>query len=335
MLAKNRILLLILAVFVSSYSAVSQISVEVKMDTSMLLIGDHTKVTFEAIVPQDMQVEFPLYTDTIIGELEVLDILLNDTTVKNNLQYLAQQYLVTSFDSGWFVIPEQKFVLRNGDWIDTLYSKPIYFGVMPMPLDTANTNAIADIKAPIDAPVTFMEALPYAGGGFGILIILFLAYLLYMKYAKKQPVFVKKEKPKEPAHVIAFRDLDKLKEEKLWQQGKNKEYYSELTDIVRTYIEDRYDINAMELTTDEIIHEVISGKIIEKELKDQLFDTLVRADFVKFAKATTLADENDASMKFAYEFVIKTKPVVVLTEKDEGQQDIVVESEQQKNETIE
>lgn len=335
MFTKNKILLFVLAVFGYCIPSFSQISVEVEMDTSRLLIGDHAKVTLKAIVPQNMQVEFPLFNDTIIGELEILDILPSDTNIKNNLQNLSQQYLVTSFDSGWFVIPEQKFVVNNGDWNDTLYSKPIYFGVFPMPLDTANANAIADIKAPIDAPVTLKEALPYAGGSFGFLTILFLAYLLYMRYAKKQPVFVKKEKPREPAHVIAFRDLDKLKEAKLWQQGKNKEYYSELTDIVRTYIEDRYGIQAMELTTDEIIGEVMAAKIIEKDLKDQLFDTLVRADFVKFAKATTLANENEASMKFAYEFVIKTKPVVVLTGKDKEQQNNDADNNQHNNESIE
>lgn len=312
--------LLVVLIFTSVIAGFSQISVEVKIDTSMLLIGDQTHVKIKAVVPENVEVQLPYFSDTIIDKLEILNISPIDTVIENNLRYISQEYLVTSFDSGWYSIPEQNFVIRKNDFDDTLYSKPVYFGVMTMPLDTANANAIADIKAPIEAPITVREALPYAGGGIGILLILFLAYVLYMRYAKKQPVFVKKEKPKEPAHIIAFRDLDKLKEEKLWQQGKNKEYYSELTDIIRTYIENRYEIQAMEMTTDEIIHEVMAAGVFDKELKDQLFDTLTRADFVKFAKATTLANENELSLKFAYDLVIKTKPVVALTEDQEKEQ---------------
>ncbi len=306
----------------------AQVAIGVKMDTNILLIGDHTKVTLEAVIPDNYSVVFPIYNDTIIDKLEILDIMPLDTVIENNLLRIRQQYLVTSFDSGWYTIPPMEFSVSSDsvNLVDTLLSKPLYFGVMTMPLDTANADSITDIKAPIESPITFREILPFAGIGLGILLVLFLAYYLYMKFARKEPIFVKKEKPKEPAHLIAFRNLDALKESKLWQQGKNKEFYSQLTDIVRTYIEDRFGIFAMEMTTDEIIEVVISEGIINKELKNELFDTLVLADFVKFAKATTLDNENEQSIKFAYEFVIKTKPVVVV---EEEKDQVVIENNNQ------
>lgn len=294
----------------------AQVTVNVKIDTNIMLIGDQTKVTLEAVLPPNYLIDMPVFTDTLIDKLEILNVFDKDTVVENNMLKIQQQYQVTNFDSGWYTIPPVKFMVKDSltNQVDSFYSAPVYFGVMTMPLDTANADAITDIKAPIEAPLTFREVLPFLGIGLGVLLILFLSYILYMRFAKKEPVFVRKEKPKEPAHIIAFRNLDQLKEQKLWQQGKNKEFYSELTDIIRIYIENRYGIFAMEMTTDEIMQVFGEEKILEKELKDQMFDVLTRADFVKFAKATTMANENEHSMKFAYELVIKTKIEPVLTD---------------------
>ena len=302
-----------------STNGFSQVTVNVSMDTSMLLIGDQTHVVLHAAYPDSLEVKFPVFADTIINKLEILNALPVDTVHNGNMLNVTQSYLVTSFDSGWYQIPPMKFAILfpKSQLHDTLKSLPVYFGVQTMRIDTANANAIADIKPPLDAPLTFKEVLPFVGWGLGILLILFLAYYLYKRYVKKEPVFVKKEKPKEPAYVIALRDLDMLKEEKLWQQGLIKEYYSKLTDIIRIYIDDRFGIHAMEMTTEEI-REVMRKNIeIEKALKEDLVENLIVADFVKFAKASTLADENEKSMKFAYEFVLKTKPVIELRDEDE------------------
>jgi hypothetical protein len=207
-------------------SVQGQVAVSVKMDTSMLLIGDQTNVVFEASFPESAMVSMPEFSDTIIENKSVL---------------IRQKYLVTSFDSGWYEIPPVQFVVGflSENRMDTLQSNSVYFGVMTMPIDTANADAITDIKVPIDAPITFKEVLPFAGIGLGVLLLAFLAYILYLKLTKKEPIFVKKEKPKEPAHIVAFRDLEALKEAKLWQKGQVKEYYSRLTEVVRVYIEDR------------------------------------------------------------------------------------------------
>jgi len=313
-------LLITLICFISlSQTSFSQVTVSVKMDTSMLLIGDQTYLVLEASFPDDMLVNMPIFADTIIDKLEILSVSNIDTIRENQLTRISQKYHVTSFDSGWYVIPPQNFIisLPKINRIDTVQSKPIYFGVMTMPVDTANANAITDIKAPIDAPITFKEILPFIGIGFGVLLVAFALYWLYLKWAKKEPLFVKKEVPKEPAHLTAYRGLDDIKNEKLWQKGQTKEYHSRLTEVVRVYIEDRYGILAMESTSDEIMEAFrISGNL-DKELKDGLFDMLMLADFVKFAKAEPLANENEQSLTFAYQFVDKTKPVEILREEDE------------------
>jgi hypothetical protein len=319
-IGKNTVLLLLLFMcFIATKQAVSQVTVQVKMDTSMMLIGDQTYVTFESVFPDTMSVNLPVFADTIIDKLEIVSISNIDTLVENERIKISQKYLVTSFDSGWYVIPPLDFTLSfpQVNRLDTLRSVPVYFGVLTMPIDTANADAITDIKAPIEAPITFKELVPYLGIGFGVLLLLFLAYLIYLKWSKKEPLFVKKEKPKEPAHLVAFRDLDNLKKELLWQKGLVKEYHSRLTEVLRVYIEDRFDILAMESTTDEIIGALKSGGQLDKELNQSLFNMLSRADFVKFAKASPLADENEQSLTFAYQFVNKTKPVEVLENVDE------------------
>jgi len=304
-----------------SVSGFSQVTVNVSMDTSVMLIGDQTRVVLHATYPDSLQVKFPVYADTIIKKLEILDIPKADTVYQDHMVHVTQSYLVTSFDSGWYEIPPMKFAILfpKSQLHDTLESLPVYFGVQTIRIDTTQANAIADIKKPLDAPLTFKEVLPFVEGGLGLIILLFLAYYLFKRFAKKEPLFIKKEKPREPAHVIALRDLDGLKEEKLWQKGLVKEYYSRLTDIIRTYMDDRFDIHAMELTTEEIRELLRKNIEIDKPLKENLVENLVVADFVKFAKASTLADENEKILKFAYDFVLKTKPVIELRDDDKSE----------------
>ena len=152
----------------------AQVTIEMKMDTSMLLIGDQTNLTIEATFPDSFNVMLPMFSDTIIDKLEIINISDIDTILENNTYKISQKYLVTSFDSGWYAIPPANFVLSFGklNYVDTLKSNPLYFGVMTVPLDTVNVNAIADIKKPIGAPISFREVLPF------LLILIFNTTLI-------------------------------------------------------------------------------------------------------------------------------------------------------------
>lgn len=311
---------------IPSFLLKAQTSVTASMDTNMLLIGDQTKFTIEASVPKGYHVNFPLFTDTVINKLEIVETLPIDTILENELWKIKQQYIVTSFDSGWYAIPSFSLSFEKNETQkqkDSIWTKPLYFGVITMPLDTTNTDAIADIKKQAEAPITFREIMPFLLIGIGILLFFILSWIVYKKWIRKEKIFVKKEKPRDPAHIIAFKSLDALKEEKLYERGENKAFYSTLTDIVRTYIFNRYGIGAMEMTTEEIQIEFSHNKLIDKELAKELYTVLLNADFVKFAKGTTLTIENENALKFAYDFVIKTKEE---EKKDEENQNTIQET---------
>jgi hypothetical protein len=115
--------------------------------------------------------------------------------------------------------------------------------------------------------------------------------------------------PDRPAHELALEGLRRIESEKLWQQGFTKKYFSELSDVLRQYIERRFLFNAMEQTTDEILGHFDRTSLHEEE-KEKLSDILHLADMVKFAKAISLPSENERSMQMSYDFVNNTKPVV-------------------------
>jgi hypothetical protein len=179
--------------------------------------------------------------------------------------------------------------------------------IWTMPIDT--TKGPTDIKMPYDAPVTLKEVMPYILGIILLGAILF--FILYSIKRKKQnkPLFSLPEKPKEPAHIIALRELDRIKNEKLWQKEKIKQYYSEVTETIRIYIENRFEIPAMEYTSEETIAslKVRKGLLSDKNLSN-LSQMLYLADMVKFAKYTPLPDDHNLTLVNAYFFVNDTKP---------------------------
>ncbi|MDA3818888.1 MAG: hypothetical protein PF590_00225 [Candidatus Delongbacteria bacterium] len=139
------------------------------------------------------------------------------------------------------------------------------------------------------------------------LVLLVLAAIYYFFFFKKdKPIFRQKVKPEEPAHVIAFRELDRIKSEKLWQKNRVKDYYTDLTDTLRHYLENRYDVQAMEKTSNEIYELIDEKNLMDENLKMKMQDILQRSDFVKFAKSMPLPDENKRSLDQAYVIVEAT-----------------------------
>jgi hypothetical protein len=134
---------------------------------------------------------------------------------------------------------------------------------------------------------------------------------------KKSLVPFRKAEPPLPPYEEAVKELDKIKQQKLWQQGRNKEYHTQLTDTLRRYLWRRYGFNAMEMTSYEIL-EMLREKTDDRTVYDTLRQILRLADFVKFAKLHPLPDENDLSMSNAYSFVNQTKPAEVSPPAEDG-----------------
>jgi hypothetical protein len=182
-------------------------------------------------------------------------------------------------------------------------------------VDTA--KGIKDIKGPIQVPFNILEILPYIGYGLLIALALLALYYFIVRAARKQkPLIIEKPKVIIPPHVKALEELEKLALRKLWQEGKIKEYYTGITEILRAYIQERYGIGAPEMTTDEIMY-ALKRKDISELQKGKLRDILVLSDLVKFAKENPLPTEHESCFNASIDFVNETAesitPAAVVT----------------------
>ncbi|MFH0761768.1 MAG: hypothetical protein V2A67_09730 [Bacteroidota bacterium] len=318
--------LIISLMFLSSGGLQAQsIKVTANIDTTRILIGDQVNLWLETEHPAGRGLEFPVTGDSIAGKIEVLSASALDTvSSKNNILRIRQRLVLTAFDTGFYVIPP--FVFRTTDLSDSMITRALPLEVISIPVDT--TKGITDIKLPYEIPVTFMEILPYIVVGLMLVSMGFL----YIRYLRKKRQIVesapKPDIPPVPAHVWALGELDELVREKLWQQGKVKLYYSRLTDIVRRYIELRYSVPALEQTTEEIVSAFSNNGKISINIRDELEQLLRLADLVKFAKWNPVTEEHEASQQSAYDFILRTKPVINLRT-PAGEQDQDKKTEEQ------
>jgi hypothetical protein len=256
--------------------------------------------------PKTATILLPQFNDTITGKIKVLHSYPPDTVKTGDRLHIRKEYLVTSFDSGNHHIPSIAVPFQVGKYKDTIYSTDLQIKVNSLPVDT--TKEIHDIKPPLKAPITLAEIWKFLliGLGIGCLVILLIWY--FMVYRKRERI-TGSRKSSEPPHTIALRDLDNLRTEKLWQSGKEKLYYTKLTEIIRVYIERRYGIYALEMTSDEIIN-ALNSIIVEEKASVELLEHLFSiANWVKFAKGSPLPDENEIGLLNAYQFVNNTKPI--------------------------
>lgn len=301
----NLLVSVFVLILINSQLHGQQVSIKAELDTNAIVIGDQINLTFEVLKSKDYHIDFPVFNQKITENIDVLSASpIDSSDIDNDKILLRQKLLITAFDSGLYYIPPIPFVLNSNEYSDTLFTGANYLEVFSVPIDT--TGTIRDIKALYKAPVSISEIYPY------ILLTLFLAlatwFLVYYYKRRKdnKPVF-SRVKPEEPAHIIAIRELDRVKAEKLWQKQQTKEYYTRLTNIIRMYIERRFGIKAMEETTEEILHE-FDSKIADKNINIIILKELLSlADLVKFAKEQPLPEENLNHLENAYVFVKETR----------------------------
>jgi hypothetical protein len=203
------------------------------VDTNKLLIGDQTYFRITVENKPGVTVEWPLISDSLIKGIEIVKRFLPDTIRKqSNSIRIQQKFLITSFDSGQYNLPAIKIAISTGQKHDSISTNPVSLWVSTLPVDTA--KAIFDIKKPYGAKLSFAEILPYIELGLGLVLLVLLIFYIVRRVKKQKPLLPTRIIV-EPAHIIALRNLDLLKEEKLWQQGHVKQYYTKLTDIIRIY----------------------------------------------------------------------------------------------------
>lgn len=324
---KKNILFILLLILFSGIANAQRIKATARLDSTNILLGDQIKLFLEIDHPKNVDVVFPQVPDSLNqGLIEVLSRNPIDTFELDNeeFQKQIQSFTITSFDSGSYRISPMWFKINVDGIIDSVPTNGVSLFVHTMQIDT--TKGPTDIKMPYEAPLTLKEVTPYILGVILIGAIIFLILYSIKRKKNNKPIFARPQKPKEPAHIVAIRELDRIKTEKIWQKGKSKQYYSELTEALRVYIEDRFEIPAMEQTSDETIESFLANRnLLSDKLFTNLSQTLRLADLVKFAKYKPLPDDDNLSLSNAYFFVNETKKEVekkVDTEKENDKNEV-------------
>jgi hypothetical protein len=302
-----------LAIFVQVGFA-QEVVLKASFDRDSIMIGEQVQWTLKATIDRSIDAFFPLIDSITDGRIELLKNNGLDTLQASSNNITVQHtYVITSFDEGLYTLPEIPILLRHHDGkLDTAYFERLSLLVKTLPIDTTSFEPY-DIKMPITYPITFMEVLPWALSGLAVLAL--IAFVIYVIIRRRQhkPIFFK-PKPKEPPHITALRELNKIKADKLWQNNKVKLYYTRVTDVLRIYMEERYKIQAMEQTSDEILLTFQSMQL-PGELMDKLRELLSVSDLVKFAKYQPMTDDNEKALVTAQEFVDYTKEEIETEEK--------------------
>ena len=287
-------------------SMILALIVSATLDSTTLFIGDQTDLHLRAIGEVGEQVTMPVLDKELIPGVEIVDRTIVDTLSLKDGRVQYDQYLtVTSFEDSLFYIAPLPFV--SGD--DTVWSDGLTLNVVqPFEMDTTDM-AITDIKGVYKAPVWWWGIfrwvlLAVLLAGVGVAGYYLITYLQRRKLEEAGNEVV--TEPLRPADEVALEKLDAIKEKKIWQQGQVKEYYTQLTDVVREYIARRFEVSSVEQTSDETLRDIRPLLSERKDLYDQLRKMLTLADLVKFAKWSTTPDENELSLRNAYTFVKET-----------------------------
>lgn len=296
---------LILSLLPQAASAQTEEALRSRISRDSILIGDQIEWTLDFSLAPGEEASVSKPGPAPVPGVEALGEMAFDTlSTDKGTQNLRGRIRLTSFDSGSYVLPPLYVLLARPDGhIDTLeYAGPT-LAVNTIPVDTA-TFQLYDIKGQIRYPLTFKEVMPWIGLA---LLVAALVWLLirWIRLRRENRDFFGKPVVKDPPHIVALRSLEKTRAQKLWQNGKQKQFYTQVTDALRQYIAERYGVAALEQTSAEMIRD-LSGKDIEPALMEKMKDLFSTADFVKFAKHAASDQENENAIPTAIRFVNET-----------------------------
>lgn len=292
------------------------VSIKAKLDSVQMLMGTLNNLTLEVVQDKNAKGELALFKNVNLqigyvpvcnDSVELRTSFTRDTVdLGSGRVQINYKIPVQAFDSGFYQLPQ--FIYVSGR--DTARSNVVSLKVMPVPGLTAKSPLVgyADVMDPPGR--TFFDKVPDVIYNFWWLILLALAViaatiLLIIRYRTQGTLLPAKPKPK--PYDVAMQEMNALKAQKLWEGGHDREYFTRLTDILRTYLEGRFGINAMEMTTRQI-EEKISADSRIRDKKKYVSQVLAIADFVKFAGARPLAEDNVKSFDNAMNFIQETKP---------------------------
>lgn len=286
-------------------SAAAQATVEATIDSIEILIGQQVEVSVRATAKEGSKVVFPDFRpqQMITPGVEVVSHKDSATVfIDNGMAVFTHKYRLTSFDGKLYYLPP--FTVKvNGK---VFKSKSLALKVLEVPVDTTKLDQFYGPKDVQDNPFEWSDWSAVFWLSVLMLVVMIVAYWLYLRLRDNKPIIasikiVKKLLP----HQKALKEIEVIKAEKMVTSENQKEYYTKLTDTLRKYIEERYGFSAMEMTSSEIIDRLTETQ--DRQALDELRMLFQTADLVKFAKYSTLINENDMNLVNAIEFINKTK----------------------------
>lgn len=283
----------------------AQVQVETKIDSIQMLIGQQVHLRLSVTAGKNLYIAMPRFKpqQMITPGVEVVNDTQADTVdVDNGMHTITRVYTLTSFDEKLYYLPPMTVKVNGKPYT----SRSLALKVLTVPVDTLHPDKFYPPKEVQNNPFSWSEWRDVFW--MAVLFTLLLAALVYLytRFRSNKPVIIRVKMVKKVLpHQKAMSNIERIKADKMAGSDNPKEYYTKLTDTIRKYIEERFGFNAMEMTSSEIIDRLKDEQDKEKidELK-QLFET---ADLVKFAKYSTLINENDMNLVNAVNFINSTK----------------------------
>lgn len=288
------------------------IVVSAAIDSTTLMLGDQTDMHLRVTQDVGERVEWPMFGERLQDGIEIVDKTIVDTlTLPDGRLQLNQYITLTSFKDSLFAIEPIAFASGR----DTFWTESLALNIV-QPFEVDSSLAITDIKDIERAPIWWWGIIRWILLAIGLIGLAVGLYYLWKWYKKNHQPEEEPIAPEllRPADEVALEKLDEIKAQKIWKDGKVKEYQTELTDVVREYIGRRFDVQSTEKTSDETLRAM--KPLLEKDLFGKLSKMLQLADLVKFAKWHTTPDENEQGLLTAYEFVNETKVVEEVKEEE-------------------
>ena len=302
-------ILLCLAMMLPVFNVDAQVLVDVKVDSLQLLIGEQTNLTLGVTLGAKQKLQLPALKkgDQLIPNVEVVNIQCPDTNVldEGKRMEIIQRYTITAWDSSLYYLPPFEVNVDGKKY----KSKSLAIKVYTVDVDTLHTDKFFPPNNIMDVPFAWSDWKWIVFGSFVVVILLIICVVLYYHIVIGKPIVrIIRRKKVLPPHKVAINEIERIKAARKWAEEDSKEYYTLLTDTLRTYIKDRYGFNAMEMTSTEIINRLIADN--NEEALSELREIFTTADLVKFAKYNTLINENDANLVAALEYINQTKQEV-------------------------
>ena len=294
-----------IALFVVS-SLTAQVSVIARLDSVEFYVGQQDGLELQVSFPSTQKLQLPPFKKgmEILPNVEIVDIANPDTLFLNDGKHLqvTQRYIITAWDSSFYYLPPIEVKVDT-----TIYeSKSLAFRVFTLDVDTINSDRFFPPRDIQELPFSWDDWKQIAYGVLTVIPLAALIVFLTIMIHKGKPIFrIVRRKKKLPPHQVAITEIQRIKHERTWSAEDNKEYYTQLTDALRVYIQERYGFSAMEMTSSEIIERLTRDG--DETSLDELREIFRTADLVKFANWSTQINENDANLVSALQYVNDTK----------------------------